>query len=70
MMLITVLISITFKKNTLCTNKIRVIYFCPSCVNFLPEKSAAPHRPPPRVPMYLKVFCFNLVRCEKSGFQE
>ena len=23
--------------NTLCTNKIRVIYFCPNCVNFLPE---------------------------------
>ena len=25
------------QKNTLCTNKIRVIYFCPNCVNLLPE---------------------------------
>ena len=23
--------------NTLCTNEIHVIYFCPNCVNFLPE---------------------------------
>ena len=31
------IISIIIRKNTLCTNKIRMIYFCPSCVNFLPE---------------------------------
>ena len=30
-------ISIVFKKNTLCTNKICVIYFCPNCVNFFLE---------------------------------
>ena len=31
------IISIIFQKNKLCTKKIRVIYFCPNCVNFLPE---------------------------------
>ena len=30
-------ISIIVQKNTLCTSKIRVIYFCRNCVNFLPE---------------------------------
>ena len=29
--------SIIFQKNKLCTNKICLIYFCPNCVNFLPE---------------------------------
>ena len=28
-------ISIIIQKNMLCTNKIRVIYFCPNCVNVL-----------------------------------
>ena len=27
------------QKNTLCTNKIYVIYFCPSCVNCLPKNA-------------------------------
>ena len=38
MIFISGIISIIFQKNKLCTNKIRVIYFCPNCVNFLPEK--------------------------------
>ena len=31
------IISIIIQQNTLCTNKTRVIYFCPNCVNFLPK---------------------------------
>ena len=31
------IISIIFQKNKLCANKIRVIYFCSNCVNFLTE---------------------------------
>ena len=31
--------SIIIQKKTLCQNKIRVIYFCPNCVNFLREKA-------------------------------
>ena len=31
------LTSIIIQKNMLCANKISVIYFCPNCVNFLPE---------------------------------
>ena len=37
MMFIPGVISIIIQKNKLCANKIRVIYFCPNCVNFLPE---------------------------------
>ena len=37
MILISVVISIIFQKNRSCTNKIRVIYFCLTCVNLLPE---------------------------------
>ena len=37
MIVISGVISIIIQKNTSCTNKIRVIYFCPNCVNFLPE---------------------------------
>ena len=29
--------SIIIEKNMLCTNKIRVIYICPNCINFLPK---------------------------------
>ena len=29
--------SIIIQEITLCPNKVRVIYFCPKCVNFLPE---------------------------------
>ena len=34
MIFISGVISIVFQKNTLCKNKIRVIYFCRNCVNF------------------------------------
>ena len=37
MILISGVISIIFQKNTLCTNKIRMIYFCTNFVNFLAE---------------------------------
>ena len=37
MVFISGIISIIIQKNMLCTNKIRVIYFCPNCVNFLPK---------------------------------
>ena len=30
-------LKIDSSKSTLCTNKVRVIQFCPNCVNFLPE---------------------------------
>ena len=33
------IISIIIQKNTLCTNKFCVIYFCPNCVNFLTENA-------------------------------
>ena len=37
MIFISGIISIITHKNMLCTNKIRSIYFCPNCVNVLPE---------------------------------
>ena len=37
MIIISGVVSIVFQKNTLCTNKICVIYFCPNCVKFLLE---------------------------------
>ena len=37
MIFISGIISIITHKNMLCTNKIHVIYFCPNCVNVLPE---------------------------------
>ena len=37
MIFISGVISIIVQKNTLCTSKIRVIYFCRKCANFLPE---------------------------------
>ena len=36
MILISRVVSIIFQKSKLCRYKIRVIYFCPNCVNFLP----------------------------------
>ena len=38
MILISGVISRIIQKSTLCTNKIRVIYFCSNCVDFLPGK--------------------------------
>ena len=38
MIFISEVIGIIIKKNTLCKSKIRVIYFCPNCVNFSTEK--------------------------------
>ena len=38
MIFISVAMSIIIQKNKLCPSKIRVIYFCPNCVNCLPEK--------------------------------
>ena len=32
-----VIIGIIIQKNTLCTNKFSVTYFCPNCVNFFPK---------------------------------
>ena len=57
--------STIIQKNTLCTNKSRVIYFCLNHVNFFPEKRKSlfvwffggwgdclsPPPPPPRVPI-------------------
>ena len=37
MIFISRVISIIIQKNTLCTSKIRVIYFCPNCVSVLSE---------------------------------
>ena len=37
MIFISGVISIIFQKNKLYTNKIRAIYFCPNCINFVPE---------------------------------
>ena len=37
MIFISGVMSIIVQKNTLCANTVRVIYFCPNCVNFLPE---------------------------------
>ena len=61
MILISRVISIIFQKNRLCTNKIRVIYICPNCDNFLPENfqfllyflggATAPHARLARAPM-------------------
>ena len=33
------IISIIVQKKTLCKNKIRAIYFCPNCVNFVLENA-------------------------------
>ena len=55
--------SIIIQKNTLCANKVGVIYFCQNCVNVLPENvhflflfflgggRLPPHCPPARAPM-------------------
>ena len=37
MIFISGVINIIIQKNTLCTSKVLLIYFCPNCVNFLPE---------------------------------
>ena len=52
------IISIIMKKNTLCTNKICVIYFFPNCVNFLPEKVYF-IAPPVCAPMVVAIIIAN-----------
>ena len=60
MIFISGVMSITIQKNTLCTNKIRVIHFCLNFLKFLPENvhflifwgTTGPCPPPPaRAPM-------------------
>ena len=57
------------QKNTLCTNKIYVIYFCPSCVNCLPKNAHffifffwGGYCPPPLPPSACAPMCTSLLK--------
>ena len=75
MIFISGIVSITIQKNTLCTNKTCVIYFCPNCVNVLPKKphnfivgwktahplsNTPPHPTPPPAPPSSCVFLYMM----------
>ena len=81
MIFISRVISIIILKNTLCTNKSRVIYFCPNGVNFLPENVHffycwgvdCPPAPPPsaRGPMPLRnAFVFRVFFDHSHNFDK
>lgn len=51
------IISIITHKNMLCTNKIRAIYFCPNCVNVLPDGGATAPASTSLCPYGNRTFC-------------